>query len=261
MTTRLFLDKRRAQNLPSKIFIVIIEVAWADMPREMAHAASNAILASLDPQNDEQGPLGCEMDEEIGCTATPEMAETRCRTTDPSEDQKETLLDNAKVKLSGLSTSLRGIEWSKIPQLAKEYAINNKPTGDQARQGLAEAKLEVIRQIKIVQDLDWENLPMDIKNSITERTPTKDDARRAFERKKLELVDFVQKVEWKNLPQDTKDYIMQNPGKSALFVARYSIPILFPALLAAPLAALLGFSGIGPVAGKSPDLLSISPEI
>ncbi|KAF2769476.1 hypothetical protein EJ03DRAFT_351216 [Teratosphaeria nubilosa] len=60
----------------------------------------------------------------------------------------------------------------------------------------------------------------------------------------------LQHIKWEELPEHAKDYIKNNPKMTAFQILSLLL-CLIPGLIVTPLLGIMGFSGIGPVAGTA----------
>ena len=80
-----------------------------------------------------------------------------------------------------------------------------------------------------------------------------DAAKQAFEAAKPyfgSAANALQNLKWEDVPEPVRQYIAAHPYLTAAQLALV-LPTFFPGLFAVPVLGWLGFSSIGPVAGKA----------
>lgn len=55
--------------------------------------------------------------------------------------------------------------------------------------------------------------------------------------------------DWDELPEKVKQWIMENPGQAGVYIVGGMV-IFIPSLISGPLLPILGFTSLGPQAGK-----------
>ena len=123
---------------------------------------------------------------------------------------------------------------------------------------LEDAKTQVCDGIGNVKDSKWEQLPDNKKDKFVDATTKVANVswkqlRGGIRAKLEEAVEKLEKMNWEGVPEAAKKYIQDHPCLTT-FQITMLLFTLCPALFAGPMLGAMGFSSLGPVAGKQSQL-------